>query len=94
MANFAIDVLALNGTFEPNDKTTHVVSSWNIPGGDDYSQASVVNFFFPTESDANEFARIWEKPPEMAMVLTYRQYLEIKKSVSESLKHIAGTSHL
>lgn len=68
---------------EPEDDTTHVVSLWNIPGGYDYSNARVLCQCFPNEVLAKEFEKRWDQVPEMAVMMTVEEYLEIKKKSAE-----------
>ena len=67
---------------EPTSK--FVVSYWHIPGGYDYSNATVLYEFYDTEEEAVVRARcIGGMPPEMADVYDIATYDRIRKSIAE-----------
>jgi hypothetical protein len=75
--------LQFGGWYEQQEDSTHVCSMWHIPNGTDYDKAMIMYVFFSSEKDALGFAAQWDAPPEMAVVMTLQEYLDIKARVAE-----------
>ena len=46
------------------------VSHWVIPGGADYDQAFVIEKFFADMAKAEDYAKKYSMPPEMALLIS------------------------
>lgn len=69
---------------EPTSK--FVVSYWHIPGGCNYTDATVRIEFYDTEEEANDRAKcIGGMPPEMADAYDIATYDKILKSIAKGV---------
>ena len=65
-----------------DDKTTHIVSFWHIPGGTDYEGARAVEVFIDNEAEAVAFQERHSRAPEMAVLITREEYLRFKTKLA------------
>lgn len=59
----------LGGSVDKSPSHTHLVSLWHIPGGCEYHLAKVREFYFEGAESAELFKKMYDYPPEMAMVI-------------------------
>jgi hypothetical protein len=57
------------GYVDKTSTSTHMVSLWYIPGGCDYSNAEVREFFFDNAYNAELFQKLYDCLPEMAVII-------------------------
>lgn len=64
-------IVEAGGSLKRTVATVAPVSFWHIPGGTDYTNATVVLAFFDKLEDAQAFERQYSYPPELASLTVF-----------------------